>query len=127
MNYKFNYKSFWSMLSLLLVVSYVAKAQNAGGWNWPEDKATAQEKVVLYTDSKKQKNYEAAVPPLEWLLENAPDLNSSIYMNGADIYEELAVKETDPAKKQEYIDQSLAMYDKRLEYFGQGKETDILN
>ena len=127
MKYKINYRSFWSALSLLLAVSYVGKAQNGGGWNWPEDKATAQEKVVLYTDAKKQKNYTEAVPPLEWLLTNAPDLNPSIYMNGADIYEGLAVKESDPAKKQEYIDQAIAMYDKRLEYFGQGNETDIMN
>ena len=127
MKYKLNYKSFWSMLSLLLVVSYMAKAQNGGGWNWPEDKATAQEKVVLYTDAKKQKNYEAAVPPLEWLLENAPDLNPSIYINGADIYEELATKATDPAKKEQYANQALTMYDKRLEYFEKGKEADVLN
>ena len=115
------------MLSLLLAVSYVAQAQNGGGWNWPEDKATAQEKVVLYTDAKKQKNYEAAVTPLEWLLENAPDLNPSLYINGADIYEELAVKASEPSQKQEYIDQTLTMFDKRLEYFGQGNEADIMN
>ena len=125
MKFTINYKSFWSMLSLLLVVSYVAKAQSV--WNWPENKAVAQEKVVLYTDSQKQKNYEAAEPPLQWLLENAPDLNPSIYMNGADIYEGLAVKAKDPTQKQEYTDKVLTMYDKRLEYFGQGNEAEILN
>lgn len=125
MRYKINGKSVWSMLSLLLAVSYVTKAQ--GNWNWPEDKSTAQEKVVLYTDAKKQKNYEAAEPPLQWLLENAPDLNPSIYINGADIYEELAVKASDDSQKKEYVDQALAMFDKRLEYFGEGNEADILN
>ncbi len=125
MKYTVHYKSFGSLLSLFLIFSYAAHAQ--GGWNWPEDKATAQEKVVLYTDAKKQKNYEAAVPPLQWLHENAPDLNSSIYVNGADIYEELAMKAKDPAHKQEYIDKTLAMYDKRIEYFGDGKESDIMN
>ncbi len=125
MKYTVHYKSFGSLLSFLLIFSYAAHAQ--GGWNWPEDKSTAQEKVVLYTDAKKQKNYEAAVPPLQWLHENAPDLNSSIYVNGADIYEELAMKAKDPAQKQEYIDKTLAMYDKRIEYFGDGKESDIMN
>ncbi len=121
-----NFQSLLSVLSLLLVGTYVAHAQG-DGWNWPEDKATAQEKVVLYTDAKKQKNYQEAVPPLEWLLENAPDLNPSIYINGADIYEELALKASDPTEKQGYTDDALAMYDKRLEYFGSGKEADILN
>ena len=124
MKYTIHYKSL-SFLSLFLIFSYAAQAQ--GGWNWPEDKSTAQEKVVLYTDAKKQKNYEAAVPPLQWLHENAPDLNSSIYVNGADIYEELAMKAKDPAQKEEYINKSLAMYDKRIEYFGDGKESDIMN
>ena len=59
-----NFQSLLSVLSLLLVGTYVAHAQG-DGWNWPEDKATAQEKVVLYTDAKKQKNYQEAVPPLE--------------------------------------------------------------
>ncbi len=125
MKYTIHYKSYGSLLALFLIFSYVAHAQ--GGWNWPEDKATAQEKVVLYTDAKKQKNYKEAVQPLQWLHENAPDLNSSIYVNGADIYEELAMKATDPAEKEEYMNKSLAMYDKRIEYFGSGKEENILN
>ncbi|MGB3849214.1 MAG: hypothetical protein WA958_04555 [Tunicatimonas sp.] len=125
MKYTIHYKSYGSLLALFLIFSYAAHAQ--GGWNWPEDKATAQEKVVLYTDAKKQKNYKEAVQPLQWLHENAPDLNSSIYVNGADIYEELAMKATDPAEKEEYMNKSLAMYDKRIEYFGSGKEENILN
>ena len=125
MRFNINYKSFWSALSLLLVVSYMAKAQ--GGWNWPEDKATAQEKVVLYTDAMKQKDYASAEPALQWLLENAPDLNPSIYINGANIYEGLVASASDPSQKQEYTDQALTMFDKRLEYFGAGNEAEILN
>ena len=116
MNSTLNQKSFWSACLLIMLFTVTVNAQS--GWNWPEDKATAQEKVVLYTDMKKAGNYEAAVPPHDWLLENAPDLNTSIYINGADIYEELASKTKDPQKKQEYIDKALEMYDLRIEYFG---------
>lgn len=119
LNLKLN--SIWAAFLLLLAASTMAQAQ----WNWPEDKKTAEEKVVLYTDYMKQGNYEAAEKPLEWLLENAPDLNKSIYINGADIYEELAKKETDPAKKKEYIEKTLEMYDLRMKYFGD--EADVLN
>ncbi len=115
------FSSIWPIFLFILVASTVAKAQ----WNWPEDKKTAQEKVVLYTDAKKQGNLEAAVPPLGWLLDNAPDLNSSIYINGAEIYEELAQKETDPAKKKEYTQKALQMYDLRMKYFGE--DADLLN
>ncbi|WKN32632.1 hypothetical protein PZB74_04650 [Porifericola rhodea] len=123
MNFMLNQKSFWSACLLFTLFATVANAQD--GWNWPEDKATAQEKVVLYTDMKKAKNYEAALPPLNWLFENAPNLNSSIYINGADIYEELALKTKEPQKKQEYIDKTLSMYDQRIEHFG--GEVNVLN
>lgn len=123
MNFMLNQKSFWSACLLFTMFATIANAQD--GWNWPEDKATAQEKVVLYTDMKKAKNYEAALPPLNWLFENAPNLNSSIYINGADIYEELALKTKDPQKKQEYIDKTLSMYDQRIEHFGD--EVNVMN
>ena len=123
MNFMLNHKSFWSACLLLMLFTTAVNAQS--GWNWPEDKATAQEKVVLYTDMKKAGNYEAAVSPHSWLLENAPDLNSSIYINGADIYEELAQKTKDPQKKQEYIDKALNMFDLRIEYFGD--EANVMN
>lgn len=101
----------------------VAKAQP--GWNWPEDKATAEEKNALYTDLLKQDNFKGALPHLEWLLTNAPDLNVSLYINGAKIYEGLADTESDPAKTVEYQDKALSMYDKRIQYFND--ESDVLN
>ena len=79
------------------------------GWNWPEDKATAEEKNVLYTDYVKMDNFQEAIEPHSWLLENAPDLNKSIYINGAKIYEDLADNEGDAAKKGEYQIKALEM------------------
>ena len=49
------------------------------GWNWPENKAEAEEKNVLYTDYLKQQNCEAAVEHLDWLIDNVPSLHVSIY------------------------------------------------
>ncbi len=123
MKYRAYPTAFWSLLFLLIATSGL-KAQN---FNWPEDKSTAQTNYVLYTDAKKQKNYEAAIEPITWLHENAPDLNPAIYIDGATIYEELAAKEADAAKKTEYIDKALEMYDLRLQYFGEKKEADIAN
>ncbi len=95
------------------------------GWNWPEDKAKAEESNALYTDFMKQDNFKEALPHLNWLLTNAPDLNVSLYINGAKIYEGLADAETDPAKTVEYQDMALSMYDKRIQYFND--ESDVLN
>ncbi|SNS92289.1 hypothetical protein SAMN05421640_1641 [Ekhidna lutea] len=109
--------------AFFLSLAIGASAQN--GWNWGEQVDIAKEKNVLYTDAKKAKNYKAALEPLNWLLENTPDLNPSIYINGIDIYEELAKKESDPAKKQEYIQKGLDLHDKRIENYPDD-EADII-
>lgn len=107
--------------TLLLTVALCATGQN--GWNWGEQVDVAKEKNVLYSDAKKAKNYEGALEPLNWLLDNTPDLNPSIYINGIEIYKELAKKEQDAAKKDEYINIGLDLHDKRIQYFG--KEGDV--
>jgi len=72
-----------SFFLALLIVTFKAQAQ----FNWPEDRATAEEKNAFYTDNMKSGNYKATIPALQWLMNNAPDLNPSIYINGAKIYE----------------------------------------
>jgi tetratricopeptide (TPR) repeat protein len=84
---------------------------------WPEDRATAELKVALYADEIEFENYRAAADHLHWLLVNAPDLHLSIYQNGAKIYENLAIQETDPAQRLIYLDSLMWMYDTRMQYY----------
>ena len=113
-------------LIILLFVSMGLNAQvNTPGWNWPEDRQTAEEKNVLYTDQMKLGNYKQATKPLHWLMVNAPDLNKSIYINGAKIYESLAESEQDPELQEIYQDSCLLMYDLRIKYFNE--EASVLN
>ena len=107
------------LLIMLVVVS--AQAQ----WNWPEDKSKAEENNVLYTDAIKTGNYKGAVVPLQWLITNAPDLNKSLYQNGAKIYDNMAKVEKDPARKAVLVDSLLWMYDQRVKYFGD--EANVIN
>lgn len=95
------------------------------GWNWPEDIEKAKEKNALYTDALKSNQFQLALESHQWLLDNAPDLNKSLYINGAKIYEGLADKESDPAKKIAYQDKALSMYDLRMKHFGE--EGNVLN
>ncbi|MEP1035665.1 hypothetical protein [Ekhidna sp.] len=110
--------------AFFLTLAVGANAQN--GWNWGEQIDIAKEKNVLYTDAKNAKNFKSAVPPLEWLLENTPDLNPSIYINGAKIYQALGKKEKDAAKKESYIQRGLELHDKRIEYYPEDK-ADIMD
>ena len=104
------------ILNTILFISVLAVSAQAQ-WNWPEDKAGAEERNVLYTDAVKMGNYREAIEPLQWLITNAPNLNKSLYQNGVKIYDNLAKVEKDPARKQELIDSLLWMYDQRIEYF----------
>ncbi|WP_053406174.1 lipopolysaccharide assembly protein LapB [Persicobacter sp. CCB-QB2] len=106
---------------LVLTLSMVWGASFAqSGWNWPAgQEELAQEKNVIYTDNLKAKNYAACQEPLLWLMVNAPDLNKSLYQNAAKIYDALATKEKDPARKKQLQDSALRSYDLRIQYFGQ--------
>lgn len=95
------------------------------GWNWGDSIDVAKEKNALYTDFLRAGNYQQAVKPLEWLIKNTPDLNASIYINGAKIYEGLAESTTDAAQTLKYQERALLMYDLRVKYFGD--EADVLN
>jgi tetratricopeptide (TPR) repeat protein len=97
-------------------------------WKWPEvpeQKVKAEENKVLYEDALRNKSYKHAQIPLNWLLTNAPQLNTSIYINGAEIYDALATAEKDPARKQAYADSLLIIYDQRIKNCGE--EPTVLN
>ena len=62
-------------------------------------KERRQRKAKFFMRMLKCKTIQASLPPLNWLLKNVPNFHSSLYINAADIYDELAEKEKDPARK----------------------------
>lgn len=48
-----------------------------------------------------------------------PQSQKSLYINGVDIYKDLAEAEKDPVKKELYLDTMFSIYDQRIEMFGQ--------
>src|SRR5690606_31587889 len=120
------------VLSLVLSFSLTltASAQCTGEPNWPEDgaqKAKATESLVLLNDNKKAGAFKQAIPPLNWLIANTPALTKNIYIYGAEVYDGLAKKETDPAKKAKYADSLVAIYDLRLQHTPCNEEASIIN
>lgn len=117
------------LVKLSFTVFVFAGVQNAMAqckeWKWPEDKAKAEECNVLYTDAVKNGLYKQAIAPHTWLLTNAPNLNTSIYIQGAEIYDKLADQEKDPARKQVYVDSLMIMYDMRIANCGE--EGTVMN
>lgn len=113
------------ILAILLVTVNTVLGQSA--WNWPEGeemKEMAEEKNVLYNDARKAGNFEASATDLNWLLENTPDLNPSLYINGVKIYKELE-KSAEDSRKSEYQNKVMELYDLRIQYFN--SEAQVLD
>lgn len=94
-------------------------------FKWPEPKATAEEKVAVWSDALKSGNYRAATGPIQWMLSVAPQWNTKLYIDGADAYDKLADKETDAAKKKVLVDSLLIFYDLRIKNCGD--EVNVMN
>ena len=104
-------------LSALLFAGLV---QAQDGWNFPSDpaeKAKAQELNAAYTDYMKSEQFVEATKPLHWLLVNVPELNESIYINGVTVYKGAADATADEAKKRQYQDSVIWVYNKRDEIY----------
>jgi tetratricopeptide (TPR) repeat protein len=112
------------LMFITITSSFIAQAQ-CREFKWPEDKDKAEEKVALYGDAMKQGQFRAAVSPFNWMLKNAPDWHVKLYIDGAEIYDNLAEKEKDPGKKQQLVDSMLMMYDLRIKTCGD--EVNVLN
>ncbi len=87
-------------------------------WNWPADKAKAEEKFALLQDAVNAKLYRQAIPHLNWFLTYAPNLNVALYIRGAEIYDALAKGETRPDRKAMLVDSLMAIYDMRIRRCG---------
>lgn len=116
------------LFTLLVALAAEFGAMAQSGWNWPEDPAMrekAQEKNAYYTDMLKADNYSEAIKPLNWLLQNTPDLNTSIYINGVKVYKGLADEVKDTQRKNQLEDSVVTLYDLRMKYFD--NKVDVSN
>lgn len=111
-------------LILFIALSNV-KAQSNSDWKWGTNEAEAKGAWLKMERLIKQKKYNDAAAPSNWLLKNTPDLNVSLYVNAIKIFEKRERKEKDKLKKVALQDSTLFLYDKRIELFG--NEAKVLN
>ena len=83
------------------------------------------EKKALFEDEVQAKRFNVAKGPLNWLLINAPNLSTGLYIKGAETFDALAQAEKNPAKKQVYIDSLMIIYDLRIKTCGE--EANVTN
>lgn len=70
--------------------------------------------ISLYREAYKIQNWEEALEPWKYVFEKAPLAQVRIYTDGAWMLCQLTQKEADAAKKQEYFDMLMKVYDQRL-------------
>ena len=74
--------------------------------------------LSLMSTAAKAENYKDAVKSWEAVYKNCPASSKNIYIYGPRIFKSLFAETTDVAKKKEYLDLVMEIYDKRMHYYG---------
>ncbi len=109
--------TFLASFSFLITQTSIAQ----GEWNWPEDEelqSQAREKEAYYKIQTQLEDLDGTFGTLMWLYTNNPELNPSIYINGAKVIQDIIKKEESKERISIMEDSLLWMYDQRAKYFG---------
>src|SRR5690554_8982 len=113
---------FTGFLAIAMIVGVNAQKAGYDYKNAPyghgEDSVNCRVNLSLMQTAAKAESYEEALIPWSSVYENCPGSSKNIYIYGPRIFKSLFEKETDPAKKKEYLDKTMEIYDNRLKYFG---------
>ncbi len=112
------------LLMFLVSVSIGVQAQ-CTDYKWPQDQAKAEKYVDAFKAAIKDQNYKGATAGLQWMMANAPQWHSDLYVAAIETYDKLASQELDPGTKQVYVDSLLLIYDLRIKNCGD--EMNVIN
>ncbi len=108
---------------LLSTAAFAQKGVEDGSkYGHGEDSTRCLENLSLYAEYAKQKNYTEAYPYWEIVFNECPLATSRIYSDGEKMVTSFVKKEKDPAKKEEYYQLLMKVYDQRIKYFGNHKK-----
>lgn len=122
------------VLSGFLAIATIAglSAQKAGydpvkaPFGHGEDSVRCRMNLSLMATSAKAENYKEALKPWMEVYEECPAASKNTFIYGPQIFMGLFAAETDAAKKQEYIDKVMEIYDNRMKYFSDEEKGTIL-
>lgn len=110
---------------LALMMSSLSAFAQCNDYKWPQDQVKAEKYVEVYEAAYKDQNYIGATAGIQWMLSNAPQWHTKLYVSAADTYDKLAGQELDPSTKQKYVDSLMLIYDLRIKNCGE--EENVLN
>lgn len=83
-----------------------------------EDSAKCVRNWSLYAEYYRQRNYEMALEPWRYMFESCPRASQNIYIHGANMIKHFYNIETDPDRREAWVDTLMMVYDRRIEMFG---------
>lgn len=95
----------------------IAPPKNRFG-DTPEDSATCVRNISLYTEYYNQRNFEMAYDFWREVFQHCPQAQQNTYIRGAVLLKMKYNQETDPVKREAWVDTLMMLYDKRIEHFG---------
>ncbi len=84
-----------------------------------EDSVQCVRNWSLYAEYYRQRNYEMAYEPWKYMFESCPRATQNIYIHGANMIKHFYNTETDPDKREAWVDTLMMVYDRRIEMFGE--------
>ena len=110
-------------LALIALVAMTANAQNGVSnpyrFGQGEDSTRCIQSISIMNTNVKNKDYKVAYDAWKVLFDEFPVARVDTYTNGIKILTDFIAKEADPAKKEEYIDMLMAVYDQQIKYLEQ--------
>ena len=106
-------KTFITLFALGILLVSSARAQDCS-----KGDETANRTYSLYKEYFKQGAYDRALPYWRESYTKSPGLRKAIFVDGADIYTDLITKTEDKQRREAYIDTLMAIYDKRIQCWG---------
>ena len=110
-------------LALIAFVAMTANAQNGVSnpyrFGQGEDSTRCIQSISIMNTNVKNKDYKVAYDAWKVLFDEFPVARVDTYTNGIKILTDFIAKEADPAKKEEYIDMLMAVYDQQIKYLEQ--------
>jgi tetratricopeptide (TPR) repeat protein len=111
----------------MLIVIGADAQQTVSPFGTGQDSIRCRQNLSLLQTSARAHDYRGALAPWTQAYENCPASSINIYIYGARIFAHLLSEETDPARRQAYVDRILGLYDRRMELFpGQESRATVL-
>lgn len=84
-----------------------------------EDSVQCVRNWSLYAEYYRQRNYEMAYKPWQYMFESCPAATVNIYIHGANMMKYFYQEADSPEKQEVWVDSLMLVYDQRIEYFNE--------